>query len=61
MRVAAPGGISLIQMRKIVIKKKGSMVMNNNLGTLVRVGIIILLLLLSLGFLGQSGVMGSWG
>jgi uncharacterized membrane protein len=35
--------------------------MNNSIGSLVRVGIIILLLLLSLGFLGQSGMMGSWG
>jgi hypothetical protein len=42
-------------------KKEGSIVMNNNLGSLVRVGIMILLLLLSLGFLGQSGMMGNWG
>jgi hypothetical protein len=35
--------------------------MNNNLGSLARVGIIIILLLLGLGFLGQSGMMGSWG
>lgn len=35
--------------------------MNKNLGSLVRVGVIILVLLLSLGILGQLGVMGSWG
>jgi hypothetical protein len=42
-------------------KKKGSIVMNNNLGSLLRVGIIIVLLLLGLGFVGQTGILGSWG
>lgn len=35
--------------------------MNRNIGSLIRVGMIILLLLLGLGFLGQSGMLGNWG
>jgi hypothetical protein len=35
--------------------------MNNNIGSLVRVGIVVLLLLLGLGFVGQTGILGSWG